>query len=65
MKDSYINQYHQHILTARKLILEAVYYKRHRAYWEEDRSSEKLNLAEINLDAASRFIAMEENVNEG
>jgi hypothetical protein len=58
------NIYHQHVLTARKLILDARYYKEHRAEWEEDISAWCLSLAEENLKQAELLLQQEETIYE-
>jgi hypothetical protein len=54
--EDYTNLYQQHVRTVRKLIIDARYYRYHRASWEEDRSSKMLALAEINLNEAERIL---------
>ena len=58
------NLYHQHILTARKMILDARYFKEHRAEWEEDISGWCLSLAEENLKQAEVLLQQEEIIYE-
>ncbi len=54
--EDYRNLYHQSILTVRKLILEAKYYRYHRADWEEDISEGKLYAAQMNLEHAELYL---------
>ena len=54
--EDYTNLYQQHVRTVRKLIIDARYYRYHKASWEEDRSGEMLTLAEINLNEAERIL---------
>ena len=54
--EDYTNLYQQHVCTVRKLIIDARYYRYHRASWEEDRSSDMLALAEANLNRAEEIL---------
>ena len=61
-------QIERHLCSVRKLILDAKYYRNHRATWEEDKSTNCLFLAEVNLKNADRLLdhlKPKEYVNEG
>jgi hypothetical protein len=54
--EDYTNQYQQHILNVRTFLLKAVYYRDHKAEWEDDMSNDCILMAEENLAAAERLL---------